>query len=53
MHLIYKQDFYRDKRKEIDEIFIKYLVPIMDDLDHTALIGYRKQNLDAADDEKI
>ena len=38
MNLIYKQDYYEDKLKEIDDLFIEYLVPIMDDLDHTALI---------------
>ena len=43
MHLIYKQDYYEDKIKEIDEIFIDYLVPIMDDIDHPALIEERKQ----------
>ena len=30
MHLIHKQDFYKYKQKEIDELFIEYLVPIMD-----------------------
>ena len=52
MHFIYKQDFYKDKKKEIDELFIEYLVPIMGDLDHPALIKERKQNLDAAPYEK-
>ena len=37
MHLIYKQDFYKDKQKEIDELFIEHLVPIMYDLDNPAL----------------
>ena len=38
MHLIYKQDFYKNKKKEIYELFIEYLVPIMDDLDHPSFI---------------
>ena len=38
MHLIYKQDFYKDKQKEIVEIFIRYLVLIMGDHDHPELI---------------
>ena len=38
IHLIYKQDFYKYKKKEIDENFIEYLVIIMDDLDHIELI---------------
>ena len=53
MHLIYKQDYYEDKLKEIDELFIEYLVPIMDDIDHPALIEEWKQNVDAAAYEKI
>ena len=47
MHLIYKQDYYEDKIREINEIFIDYLVPIMDDIDHPALIEEWKQNIDA------
>ena len=39
MHLIYKQDLYKDKQKETDDLFIEYLVPIMEDIDHPALIG--------------
>ena len=38
MHLIYKQDFYKDEQNEIDDLFIEYLVPIMYNLDHSALI---------------
>ena len=51
MHFIYKQDFYRDKPKKIDDLFIEYLAHIMDDLDHIALIEEWQQNLDAADYE--
>ena len=38
MHLIYKQELYRNKQKEIDELLIYYLVPIMGNLDHPAFI---------------
>ena len=38
MHFIYKQDFYKDEQKEIYELFIEYLVPIMENIDHPALI---------------
>ena len=47
MHLVYKQDYYKDKQKEIYDIFIEYLVPIVDNLDHPSLIEERKQNIDA------
>ena len=53
MHLIYKQDFYKYKKREIDELFIEYLVTIMEDLDHPMLIEECKQNIDAAAYEKI
>ena len=39
MHLIYKQDFYKDKQRETYDLLIEQLVPIMYDLDHPALIG--------------
>ena len=52
MHLIYKQDFYKAKQKEIYELFFKYLVPIMYNIDHLALIGEWKKNLYAAAYEK-
>ena len=47
MHLIYKQEFYKEKQKEIYDLFIEQLVPIMDDTDHPELIWEWKQNLDA------
>ena len=34
MHLIYKQDIYKDKQGEIYDLFIEYLVPIMENIDH-------------------
>ena len=48
LHLIYKKYFYNYKQREIDDIFIEYLVPAMEDLDHPALIEELKQNIDAA-----
>ena len=53
INLIYKQGFYKSKWKEIYDLFIEYLVPIMENLDHPALIEEWKQNIDAADYEKI
>ena len=38
MHMIYKQDLYEEKQKEMDNLFLEYLVPVMDDLDHPVLI---------------
>ena len=38
MHMIYKLDFYKNEEKEIDNLFIEYIVPVMDDLDHPELI---------------
>ena len=32
----------------MDDLFIEYLVPIMADIDHAALIEEWKQNIDAA-----
>ena len=52
IHLIYKQDFYKDKQKEIFDFFIKYLSTIMEDLDHPALIKEWKQNINVAAHEK-
>ena len=38
IHMTYKQDFYKNKYKEIYDLFLEYLVPFMDDLEHLALI---------------
>ena len=40
------------KKGEIDDLFIEYLVPVMDYFYHTALIEEWKQNIDAAAYEK-
>ena len=46
-YLIYKQSFYNDKQKGIDEFIDKYHIPLIDDIDHPVLIKERKQNIDA------
>ena len=38
MHMIYKQDFYKNKEKEIDDLLLEYLVLVMYNLEHPALI---------------
>ena len=54
IHSLYQQDLYEDKQKEIDNLFIEYIFPIMGNLDHPALIKELKQNIDAdAYEEKI
>ena len=47
--MTYKQDFYKDKQKEIDDLFLEYLVPVMDDNGHPELIEERKQNINDSD----
>ena len=37
-HLIYKQKFYHDKQREMDEIFDEYHLPLLKDIDHPAFI---------------
>ena len=39
-------------KKEIYDLFIEYLVPIMDDLEHPKLIEEQKQNMDASSYEE-
>ena len=50
--MIYKQYLYKNKDKEINYLFLEYLVPIMDDLNHPPLIEEWKQNIDPAAYEK-
>ena len=38
MHMTYKQDFYKTKQSEIDDMFLKYLILVMKDLEHHVLI---------------
>ena len=51
MHSIYKQDYYKDKQEKIYDLFIEYIVPVMDNHDHPALIEKWKKHIDADDYE--
>ena len=51
--MTYKQDFYETKQKEIYDLFLEYLVPVMKYLEHPAFIEEWIQNIDAADYKKI
>ena len=53
MHTTYKQEFYKTKQSEIDNFFLEYIVLVMKDLEHPALIKEWIQNLDAAAHGKI
>ena len=44
--MTYKQDLYKDEQKEIDELFIENLFPIINDVYNPKLIGEWKKNLD-------
>ena len=48
MHMPYKQDFYKTKEKGIVYLFLKWLVPVMKNIEHPALIKESIQNIDAA-----
>ena len=48
LHFIYQQDLYKDKQKEIYELFIEYLVPVVEYIDRSALIEEWKLNLYAS-----
>ena len=51
--MTYKQDFYKNKEKEIYDLFPEYLVPVMENLEHPELIEEWRQNIYAASYEKI
>ena len=38
MYMKYKHDFYENKVKEIDDLFLEYLVPVMEYIEHPELI---------------
>ena len=38
MHMIYKQDLYKTKQKEKDDLFMEYLATVLRDLEHPELI---------------
>ena len=50
--MTYKQDFYKYKQKEIDDLFLEYFFLVRKDLDHPAFIEEWIKNLDAAAYEK-
>ena len=52
MHIIYKQDLYKNKEKEMYDLFLEYLVSVTENLDHPALIEEWRQNIDATTYEK-
>ena len=45
--MIYKQDFYNNKQKEINDLYFEYLVSVMYNIDYPVLIEEWRQNLDA------
>ena len=48
IHMTYKQDFYKTKQNEIDDLFQEYLAPFMKYIEHPALIKESIQNIDSA-----
>ena len=38
MHMTHKQDFYKTKEKEIDDLFLESLVPVVGDIYYPSLI---------------
>ena len=48
MHMTYKQDFYKTKHSEIDDLFPEYLVTVMKDIEHPTFTKEWIQNIDAA-----
>ena len=53
IHMIYKQDLYKIKQKEIDDLFLEYLLPVIEDIKHPALVKKWIQIFDAAAYEKL
>ena len=45
MHIIYKQYFYKNRKKETHDLFLEYIVTVMDDLDHLYFIEESKKIL--------
>ena len=38
MNKIYKQEFYKNKENGIDDLFLEYLFPVMDNIEHPEFI---------------
>ena len=51
--MTYKKDFFKTKGEEIDDLFLEYIVAVMEDLQHPAFIEEWIRNIDAAAYEKI
>ena len=52
MHILYKQDLNKNKEKGIYDLFLEYLVPVTNNIEHPALIEEWRQNIDASAYEK-
>ena len=52
-HSYYIQNIYNDKQGSTNNIFISYVEPLLDDINHTALVQEWKLNLDAAAYENL
>ena len=50
--MTYKQYFYNNKQKEIYDLFLEHIAPVMKYLEHPTLIKEWIQNLDAASYKK-
>ena len=51
--MTYKQELYKTKQKEMDDLFLENLAPVMKDIEHPALIKEWIHNIDAAAYKKI
>ena len=50
--MTYKQDFYNTKEREVYDLFLEYLVPVMEDIENPSLVEEWIQNTDADAYEK-
>ena len=49
----YMRNLYRDKQDIVDELFCKYIKPLLKYIDNPALNKERKKNIDAAAYDKL
>ena len=52
LYFIYKQNFYHDKKYEINKLFVEYHLPLLNYINNPSLIQEWKRNLDTSDYEK-
>ena len=45
MDMTYKQDLYKTKEREIYDMFLEFLVPVMKNIEHPALIEEWIENI--------